>query len=301
MRAKGLRVIAAAATVLAMWTHPAAAEANKQRHISNKELTLKKPGRVVDAETGAGIPGAKVIVDWRTISTGIPGYSSTGGTWCDLQRIVTTDENGNYAIPDVSKELDLSDRGTRFGKTPFGLASQTHDKDYVMAVFKPGYVRAGDMEIVKEEMDYAKKKLIAGLSLLKVPDVSFSAGKVVVRQIALRKVDLSWPDLWTYYRMVPLACEDRMAHFIEQPEAADILKTIRGTIGPMPCAMVPNTPIDAQSFGIFVGLSAADTVKIIKRVKHLDGVANPDRFDPQESIATTAGTLCQAIQEDAAK
>jgi hypothetical protein len=301
MRAKSLCFIAAAATALAMWTHPVAAEANKQRHISNKELTMEKSGRVVDAETGIGIAGVKVIVDWNTLSTGIPGYSSTGGAWCDLQRIATTDESGNYTIPDVTKELDLSDRGTHFGKTPFGLASQTHDKDYVMAAFKPGYVPAGDMEIVKESMEYAKKRLISGLSLAKIPDVSFGAGKVVIRQIVLRKVDLSWPDLWAYYRMVPLGCEDRMAHFIEQPEAAEILQTIRTTIGPMPCAMAPTTSIDAQSFGIFVGLSPADTVRVIERVKRLDGIANPDHFDPQESITTTAATLCRATQEDSAK
>jgi len=301
MKARSLRVIVTAGIALAMSTCPVVADANKPRHIGNKELTMQKSGRVVDADTGLGIAGAKVIVDWNTLSTGIPGYSSTGGTWCDLQRIVTTDENGDYTIPDVSKDLDLSDRGTHFGKTPFGLASQTHDKEYAIAVFKPGYVPVGDLETVKDAMEQARKRLISGLTLVKVPDVSFSAGKVVIKQVALRKVDLAWPDLWAYYRMVPLGCEDRMAHSIEQPESAEILRTIRGIIGPMPCAMEPSTHIDAQSFGIFVGLSPTDTVRVIKRVKHLDGVANPDRFDPQESIATTAGTLCQAIQEDSAK
>ena len=36
-----------------------------------------------------------------------------------------------------------------------------------------------------------------------VPNVSFGAGKVVIRQIALKKIDLPWSELWAYYAMLP--------------------------------------------------------------------------------------------------
>ncbi len=142
-----LRVAATSSIALTLCACvPGTIQADASRHVSNRELKMEKTGRVVDAATGAGIPGVKVIVNWQTHSSGVPGYSSTGGTWCDLQKIVTTDVNGNYTIPDVSKELDISDSGTRVGHTPFGFASATHDKDYLLAAFKPGYVRVGDMD-----------------------------------------------------------------------------------------------------------------------------------------------------------
>jgi hypothetical protein len=304
MRTRRLHVLIISAA-LVVWSQVSLADEDiKQRHISNSELAMEKSGRIVDADTKTGVSGAKIIVNWRTTSTGIPGYSSTGGTWCDLQRVVATNESGDFTVPDVSRDLDLSDRGTRRGKTAFGVASATHDKDYALAVFRPGYVRVGDMETVKQEMGYERRNLVSALTLQTVPSASISAGRVVIAPIAIRKFDLSWSDLWAYYRMVPLACEDRTANSIDQPETQDILQTMRATIRPMPCAMEASTAIDAQSFGAFASLvfPGNDALKVIERIKQLGGAQDAGRFDPQEAIATTAGTLCRAIQEqDAAK
>ncbi|MGH8041714.1 MAG: carboxypeptidase-like regulatory domain-containing protein [Rudaea sp.] len=270
------------------------------RHVSNRELTMEKTGRVVDADTGAGIPGVQVIVNWQTQSSGIPGYSSTGGTWCDLQKIVTTDANGTYTIPDVSKELDLSDRGTRIGKTPYGLASATHDKNYTLAVFKRGYIGVEDLPKVKEFEDLANRNLIGGPSLDTIPDVNFHGGKTEIKTITMRKVNLNWSDLWAYYSIIPLGCSSRDAHAIEAPEAAAITNANRTTVKHMPCSMPPETVINPAEFSNYWHLfdMPGNTLKFYFRVKAIQGLPTSRYgYDPTERITTSAGVLCQALRE----
>lgn len=276
----------------------AAATSTGVRHISNSELRIEKSGRVVDADTGAGIPGVKIIVDWNTLSSGIPGYSSTGGDWCDLQKVVTSDENGDYRIPDVSGELDLADRGTRVGVTPFGVASQTHDKDYRLTVFKPGYISDSDRRLAVEEITLLKQNLIGSLRVAKVPDVSISSGKVTIKPIALRRVDLPWSELLAYYAVLPLGCSDRMAQSLAQPEATEIAARFLADVGPMPCSMAPDTQVAAEDFAAYVALtlSGKDKLDFIAKVKELQGAKPAPFYDPTEKIATTAGTLCAAFR-----
>jgi hypothetical protein len=277
------------------------------RHVSSRELTMEKTGRVVDANTGVGIPGVKVIVNWQTLSSGVPGYSSTGGTWCDLQKIVTTDADGNYTIPDVSKELDISDRGTRIGKTPYGLASATHDKNYVLAVYKPGYVRAVDMEKIQKTRENAQKHIPITLLVPETPAVSFRGGKVSIDPVTMRKQDLVWSDLLAYDTWVSseTTCSSRMAYSIEQPEWHEMRKAMQDAVRALPCAMPPGTTIQPRDFAAFWNLSHSPATqgKFYERVKELQGLPrSPHGYDPTEQITTTAGVLCRALQEeDAAK
>ncbi|MGH7746655.1 MAG: carboxypeptidase-like regulatory domain-containing protein, partial [Candidatus Dormibacteria bacterium] len=122
------------------------------RHISNNELRTEKLGRIVDAATGAGIPDAKVIAVWGALAADASG----SGYMCQLQRIATTDAAGNYVIPDVSHDLDLSRRGTGGLHTPMGIGYHSLDFDWHLMVFKPGYVRVGDMEEFKRKRDYGR-------------------------------------------------------------------------------------------------------------------------------------------------
>lgn len=271
------------------------------RKTSNRELRAEKFGRVVDADTGRGIPDVKIIVNWRTSSTGIPGYSSTGGTWCDLQKIVATDADGNYMIPDVSKELDISDRGTRIGPTAFGVASVTHDADYVLTLFKTGYLRVSDVQILQDLKTGARKNLFDWPS---VPDVDFQPGKVVIKPIAMRKMDLTPPEQWSYYSLVSTSgmCSDRMANTIERPEFSEIRATMRGIVRPMVCAMPADSVVSPEAFNAFRYLSNTPSteLKFYNRVKVLQELPLSTRgYDPTERISTTAGILCRAVKEEA--
>jgi len=273
---------------------------NAERHIGNRELRIQKHGRVVDAQSGLGVPDVNVIVSWRTTSSGLAGFYA-GGTWCDLQKIVTTDVDGNYVIPDVSSELDLSDRGTHGGMTPAGSLSVKHDSDWVLGVFKPGYVRAGDIEALKHRLELARAGWVGSESFLTVPDASIKQGKVEVKPIALQKVELEPGDLWSYYStllLIDSRCSDRMARDISQAAVLD--QSAQAIVSPMPCALPVSQRIEADALGAFISLThpGQSAISFYKRIKLLDGSPTANQFDPSESINTTAGTLCRAQHEE---
>ncbi len=231
------------------------------------------------------------------------GYPSTGGTWCDLQRIVATDDAGRYTVPDVAKDLDLSDRGTRVGMTVYGIATQIHDKDYALTVFKPGYELAFGSNAADPGRHLTNA--VVARPIPTVPPVSFAGGKVRINTIALTKAASDPVARWNQYSGIGIAgrCSDRMAHAIEQPEFGQMLEAVRTEVRPMPCAMAPETAIDPESFAVFESISHTPTTFLAfhNRVRQLEGLPPPTRgYDPTERISTTAGTLCRALKAEEA-
>lgn len=259
-----------------------------KRHVSSAELRAEKHGRVVDADTGAGIPGVKMIANWRTRSDGVPGVVS-GGIWCDLQTIVTTDAQGDYTIPDVSSQLDLSDRGTAHHVTGGGLVNVTHDADWLLIAFKPGYVRTGD----KDKLRAASFGELGGFGWESAPDTSvLRQGKVEINPIAMHKEDLAPPSLWVYDSKILAGarCRDRMAHDIDQPEMADIAKTMDAIVRPLPCTMPADTALTPIVRKLFTSL--VNDKRVLDRLTAALG--NPWVWDDKD---VPAGVLCRALTE----
>lgn len=246
-------------------------------HPGKHELRAVKHGRIVDADTGAGIADANVIAVWRQHSSGVSDMVS-GGSWCNLQRIVVTDSDGRYTIPDVSHELDA--REMHFG--PLSLNKLW--SDWLLIVFKPGYVRAGDLETLpKHEKEFF-------LWQVKSPETyGLAFGKVDVKTIAMKKVDLDAPNLLVYDSAIlsTAGCSDSHGTPLDEPELGDIAKTIIAVVRPIPCAMPPEMPISVNMLNGYTNL-----------------VHNP-RFDHRivEAVGqrewgtkgTTAGVLCNAL------
>jgi hypothetical protein len=78
---------------------------------------------------------------WDVYSFGLNGSNSG----CVFQRITSTDSDGNYAIPDVSKGFDISRRsdGGAWGLVTTGSAN-TVDYGWRMLVYKAGYISTED-------------------------------------------------------------------------------------------------------------------------------------------------------------
>jgi|GEM_PF-4254282 hypothetical protein len=162
----------------------------------------------------------------------------------------------------------------------------------------------GDMDKVKQVEDLVRRNYIGGPSLMTIPDVHFSAGKVAIKPIVMKRVDLEWSDLLAYYAMIPLGCSDRMAHSVEQPEALAIVGQMRDIVRPMPCAMPPTTAIKPEDFGAYWRLSQPPDQRLAfyERVKVLQGLPPSTRgFDPTERITTTAEILCRVVREEDAE
>lgn len=296
--ATAAKAMLAASAVLAIG-QIAAATSTAARVVGAHELRAEKHGRIVDSDTEAGIPGVRVIVNWRGSSTGLSGFYGGGG-WCDLQRVVTTDADGNYTVPDVSKELDLSGMGTRDKKTGMGWMGVTHSADWVLSAFKPGYVQVDDLELVRRA---AAGEWIGGMTLQVPPDVSPRAGRVEVRPTEMRKQEASPSEIWAYYSIINATsvCNDRNAKNIESSDVANIRQSISAAVRPMPCALPQDYSISPEAFGHFQALAHQGQFdpSFFERVKRLQGSDPSSRgIDPTERLATTAGTLCRALQEE---
>jgi hypothetical protein len=258
-------------------------------HPSNQELRAEKHGRIVDADTGTGIPEANVIAIWRQHSSGVSDMVSAG-TWCNLQRIMVTDAEGRFVVPDVSRELD--ERELHFG----ALSLNKLWSDWLLIVFKPGYVRVGDLEtLAKHDREFFSWQV-------EPPETQGRPGKLDVKPTAMKKVELDAPKVWAYYGVLLSSggCNDSHGKRLNEPAYGEIATAMSAQVRSMPCAMPASTPIDANSFGAFVGLShpGAFDVKFYERVKKLSGLPPSERFDPLEKVSTTAGALCQAVTDE---
>lgn len=106
--------------------------ASTQRH-DQAGFLWQKRGRVVDANAGAALEGATVIANWRsTIFSIHTSYN------CRLQKVVTTDRDGNYVLPDVSDVIDVTQ-----GMLPRAMGTEI-SFHWDVTVYKPGYMRESE-------------------------------------------------------------------------------------------------------------------------------------------------------------
>ncbi|MEO5561068.1 MAG: hypothetical protein ABIO49_14125 [Dokdonella sp.] len=302
----------------------AVSHASAPPHPGRHELRAEKHGRIVDADTGAGIPDAKVIAVWRQHSSGVSDMVS-GGSWCNLQRIVVTDSDGRYMIPDVSRELDESE--TRFGS----LSWNKSWSGWQLIVFKPDYIRTGkDYPVVKSEQGNSDNQqftlddrkvldhringgdraclpnqgcMPAFVWQARQPETSGGLlGHVDVQTIEMKKAQLSPNWVWVYYSTILTTgiCPDGRGNDLSEPAYADIAKAMAYEVRPMACTLPPETSVDPISVGAFAGLSHPGpfNVKFINRVKELTGLPVSRQFDPLEKTRSTAEVLCRVVKEE---
>ncbi|MBK6376648.1 MAG: hypothetical protein IPF61_06730 [Xanthomonadales bacterium] len=89
-----------------------------------------KSGKVVDVETGKGLPNAFVISSARFVSG--PLFFGPSGNVVLYNIIVRTDAEGRFSIPSTWSDLHIGTPGTHPGVT------------WVVTVFEPGYAVVGD-------------------------------------------------------------------------------------------------------------------------------------------------------------
>jgi hypothetical protein len=98
----------------------------------------EKHGRVIDAQTGMGLPGVAVIVNYHLWSS-TPMQAGDGG--CMHQKIVWTDADGSYVIPNASKDIDVAeDMLLRM------VPGYSRNYGWLLLYYKDGYVVKEDVE-----------------------------------------------------------------------------------------------------------------------------------------------------------
>jgi len=90
-------------------------------------------GRVVDSETGAPIPGALVIVEWKG-DIGGPVQSSQV---CFHLEVVTTDEEGRYHVPAWHRRPAADWEGGFYGVRNVDVSRRTYKSGYMQVKYEP--------------------------------------------------------------------------------------------------------------------------------------------------------------------
>lgn len=245
------------------------------RHVPNRELLNEKRGRVIDAATGAGIPDATVIAMWEVSSQSIGG--SSGG--CVLQRITMTGAKGDFLIPSVAHDLDLSDRGTKGVLEPF--TARVVDYSWRLVVFRPGYVREDDLRSFK----YPDPARVAFAWESAPPSVSSTLATVQIKDIRMQRTETTFQDTVLYYASIRHATSCSNTG-VEQPAIHSIRAAISQLVKTLPCSLPADTPVAAIVAMEFSGL--LDDDKFTERMK-----AGGQEKWPWTN--TTSGALCRAI------
>jgi hypothetical protein len=109
------------------------------RHIANTQrrdqaaFLWQKHGRVIDSSSGTALEGATIVANWRsTIFSLHTSYN------CHVQRVVTTDRDGNYVLPDVSDVIDVTQYML---PRVMGTEISFH---WDVTVYKAGYMRESE-------------------------------------------------------------------------------------------------------------------------------------------------------------
>jgi len=262
-------------TVVA-WTCVAGACAATQAGVHSAEgSNPPKRGRVVDADTQAGVPGALVVAVWSTDHAGLPGMVSSSTT-CEAQTSAMTDREGRF---------DLS--GIDDAPPGISRASLGDSRERLLIVFKPGYVRGNDLDILPTH----DRKLF---SWQVYPPESNDAipGRVDLKKIRLKKAELTSPDTWVYDNAIlrSAQCDDRLSNDRSTPEFQTFAQMLRATLRASPCAMDSLVQIPQHalaSFGWALGES-----RFFYRVGEIEHTA------PNELKGTSAGTMCRALNEE---
>jgi hypothetical protein len=255
------------------------------RTVSNNELLSGKKGRIIDAETRNGIADVTVIMEWITDSSGSPGLIS-GGEWCNLEKKTQTDANGEFEFPHVGRELDVSDRGVHRNYSLLNPMIFTHDANYLLIAFKPGFVREGDEErFAAARFDSWNFKW-----MLLPPDVaSQKTDPVILANIVMRRRDIDPLDLISYDAAIEgsARCLDRLGKDISDPPRADVKKILGSVVSPLMCQVPRDTAISPtlrKMFETFIDHAAIERI----RTRYKSTPNGQNRL-------MSAGDLCDAI------
>ncbi|PZQ10474.1 MAG: hypothetical protein DI564_15920 [Rhodanobacter denitrificans] len=102
------------------------------------QMTLsEKRGRVVDAQTGKGLADVAVVVNYE--STFFTPFRTSSD--CLHQKILRTDAEGYYFVPDASKDVDVAD-----GLLLRMLPGFSESYGWVLLYYKEGYASPQEIE-----------------------------------------------------------------------------------------------------------------------------------------------------------
>jgi hypothetical protein len=192
------------------------------RHVSEREWLSEKTGQVLDVDTGQPIEGVGIVVTWDTLSELLfsGGNASGDSEWCDDQKVVLSDSDGKFTIPDVTSEI---------GGTEFGLHElHTRSPMYHLRAFKSGYVR-----IIKWRGQTAESAT-GDWVYEQSPEIHLSKRGFELAPILMKKKVMSPQERLT---TVDLIMRDTACGRVTSSNGHSLLQLLSDEVRPLPCAM----------------------------------------------------------------
>ena len=188
---------------------------------------MPKSGRVVDVETGKGLPDAFVIASARFLSEpflfGPSGYSILYNV------IVRTDADGNFRIPSTWLDFKMGGPGSNARTI------------WIVTVFEPGYAVVGD-ENAWEEFDSRGNPRFVPRSTAVSPDLSGGGRPGNIGTIRMFKPTLTLKQASTYYSTVKGAGHPSSGS--TDPNVLALRKKGYDLLAPWVCAENASTELD---------------------------------------------------------
>jgi hypothetical protein len=190
----------------------------------NFDVYGAKDGRVIDADSGKGISGARVI----SVATANSRNAVHGGSYETLFRVVeTTDVNGNYSIPSQWSHVTIW-----FPPIP----GTGPDVRWTLTVLYPGYVTVGD-ENTWEKFDRFGNPVYLARSVEHPPAVSELGAHI--NDILLKKANLTLKQTALYYRQILV--RGLRLEFMKDPEEINLRKMAMHSLSDFVCTADPNS------------------------------------------------------------
>jgi hypothetical protein len=239
---------------------------------AHRDLAIEKHGHLVMADTSEPLAGALVVFHWRKL------HRSSD---CLVQRATTTDADGAFVFPDVSREVSF-DRtwAEAIIGTITAVGYYTATYDYTLTVYAPGYALVDPRHATSRPPGLAYALAVPSgrevegvlqLDPIKVTSTSFSTADEIAYLARLkREFDCPWL---------------RQSQLVEVKEAS---ANLTDHLRLLPCAMPPETIMPAALVTEY--LLATNDKRLMKSLAPPGAKLGP----PSWQRELTAGAVCQA-------
>lgn len=236
--------------------------------------SLPKVGKVIDSQTGRGIPNVAIIGAAHYDAEPLVHGSANEPLYRTLTR---TDANGEYRTASTWWHTKIGVPGTRPTIT------------WTIAAYKLGYAVDGDEAHLSADAD-ATSRLPA--SLKNAPSATWIGGAVAIDPIQMHPVHLALSDAVIYYSRMSSIGPQAARRF--QADEVALREEGYQMFAPQVCALDPEQRIP---WGLGVDAFVYDKFRFIQQLDKLEPGVLKEVGERGKSAGFMAGNVCRAMHD----
>lgn len=233
-----------------------------------------KVGRVVDAETGQGMPDTYVVATAVFSAQGLIAGSANEA----LCRVVAkTDSDGRFRIPST------------WSKARYAMPFLQPSEKWLVTAIKPGYVVVGDEDSLYAWNKDGSPQLVPS-SIVFTPIAHWSGFGVDILPIQLQKTSLSSKQALIYFsKLSSLGMRNK---FNESPENIELKRSAYTIFRPYVCALDKDVILDQYEALAYESV-AMNSIRFTRNLMNFEPRAIGEGAG---SFMFHAGNICRALR-----